>query len=36
MIQHNMVYLEHSNKTIPIGSSYREAFMARMKDKIIN
>jgi DNA-binding LytR/AlgR family response regulator len=36
MIQHNMVYLEHSNKVIPIGSSYREAFMARVKDKIIN
>jgi DNA-binding LytR/AlgR family response regulator len=35
MIQHNMVYMEHSTKIIPIGPIYREGFMNRVKDKII-
>ncbi len=35
MIQYNMVYMEDSNKGIPIGASYKDAFMARVKDKII-
>ncbi|MCW3463013.1 LytR/AlgR family response regulator transcription factor [Chitinophaga nivalis] len=34
MIHYNAVYLAHTTAVIPIGSSYREAFMNRMKDKI--
>jgi two-component system, LytTR family, response regulator len=35
MIQHNMVYLEGTDKVIPMGTGYRETFMARMADKMI-
>ncbi|WP_212003777.1 LytTR family DNA-binding domain-containing protein [Chitinophaga sp. HK235] len=35
MIHHNVVYMAHTKEMIPIGSSYREAFMNRMKDKIM-
>ncbi|RBL91247.1 LytTR family transcriptional regulator DNA-binding domain-containing protein [Chitinophaga flava] len=35
MIHYNVVYMAHTKEMIPIGSSYREAFMSRMKDKIM-
>ncbi len=35
MIQGNMVHLEHTDSCIPIGNTYRELFMTKMKDKIM-
>ncbi|NML38670.1 response regulator [Chitinophaga sp. G-6-1-13] len=35
MIHYNVVYMAHTTEMIPIGSSYKDAFMNRMKDKII-
>nr|WP_295868328.1 response regulator [uncultured Chitinophaga sp.] len=35
MIHSNVVYMAHTTAVIPIGASYREFFMNRMKDKII-
>ncbi|MBC9914672.1 LytTR family transcriptional regulator [Chitinophaga varians] len=36
MIHYNVVYMAHTTEMIPIGSSYKETFMGRMKDKIIS
>jgi two-component system LytT family response regulator len=35
MIEGNTVHLEHTTQTVPIGDTYREAFMTQMKDKIM-
>lgn len=35
MLHYNVVHMAHTSAIIPIGSSYREAFMGRMKDRII-
>jgi len=35
MIHYNVVHMAHTTAMIPIGSSYREIFMTRMKDKIM-
>ncbi len=35
MIQHNMVHMAGTTKVIAIGATYREAFMARVKNRII-
>ncbi|RAJ11063.1 LytTR family two component transcriptional regulator [Chitinophaga skermanii] len=36
MIEGNMVHLENTSSTIPIGDTYREPFMAQMKEKIMS
>lgn len=35
MIEGNMVHLDHTKETIPIGDTYRDGFMAQMKEKIM-
>ena len=35
MIQHNMVHMACTTKIIAIGATYRDAFMARVKNRII-
>ncbi len=35
MIEGNQVHLEHTSETVPVGDTYREAFMNQMKGKIM-
>lgn len=35
MIEGNLVHLEHTKETVPVGDTYREAFMNQMKGKIM-
>ena len=35
MIEGNVVHLEHTKETVPVGDTYREAFMNLMKGKIM-
>jgi DNA-binding LytR/AlgR family response regulator len=35
MIEGNLVHLEHTKETVPVGDTYREAFMNLMKGKIM-
>lgn len=35
MIEGNLVHLQHTTETVPVGDTYREAFMNQMKEKIM-
>ena len=35
MIEGNLVHLEHTGETVPVGDTYRETFMNQMKGKIM-
>jgi hypothetical protein len=35
MINGNMVHLEFTKESLPIGQAYRDAFMGHMREKVI-